>query len=243
MTPLPDDEDLADSYLLGLLDPEEQAATTLRYARDGAFAELVAAASRRFMPFDDTAAPVPLPAGAWTRLEERLRGQPDSQTVPASPLPGDRRSAVNLNRAPWRMGLGLVAGLLLAIGLVWPLLNGPPFDRPSAAIAVAVLLDPDGAPFALIEDFGGGEAAVTALAAYDVPAGKSLQAWTKWSEETGPVSLGVLDAFTSAPLGADGLPQPIAGQLYEITLEDAGGSATGRPTGPILGVGRASIPG
>jgi anti-sigma-K factor RskA len=52
----------------------------------------------------------------------------------------------------------------------------------------------------------------------------------------------VLDEFASGPVGADGLPEPVAGQLYEITLEDEGGSATGRPTGPILGVGRASIP-
>ena len=53
----------------------------------------------------------------------------------------------------------------------------------------------------------------------------------------------VLDRFEGARVGAVGLPQPVAGQLFEITLEAEGGSATGRPTGPILGVGRASIPG
>ena len=30
------------------------------------------------------------------------------------------------------------------------------------------------------------------------------------------------------------LPEPASGQLYEITLEPAPGSPTGRPTGPIL---------
>jgi anti-sigma-K factor RskA len=37
-------------------------------------------------------------------------------------------------------------------------------------------------------------------------------------------------------------PLPAGGQLYEITLEDAPRSATGRPTGPILVKGFATIP-
>ena len=243
MTPLSDDADLADRYLLGLLDPQEQTAAADRIARDRGFAALVAAAQRRFMPLDDTAAPIPLSSGAWGRLEARLTAHPVTLS-PAPPVPpAVRPPADNLNRAPWRTGAGLVAGLLLAVALVWSVWVNSPGDRRAGAIAVAVLLDPDGVPFAVIEDFGGGEAAVTALVAYVVPEGKSLQAWTKWSDETGPMSLGVLDAFTNAPLGADGLPRPVSGQLYEITLEDEGGSDTGRPTGPILGVGRASIPG
>lgn len=252
MTPLSADADLADRYLLGLLDPQEQTATAERIARDRGFAALVAAAQRRFMPLDDTAAPIPLSSGAWGRLEARLTAHPVtlSPAPPVPPVPpappvlhAARPPADNLNRAPWRTGAGLVAGLLLAVALVWSVWVNSPGDRRAGAIAVAVLLDPDGVPFAVIEDFGGGEAAVTALVAYVVPEGKSLQAWTKWSDETGPMSLGVLDAFTNAPLGADGLPRPVSGQLYEITLEDEGGSDTGRPTGPILGVGRASIPG
>jgi anti-sigma-K factor RskA len=37
------------------------------------------------------------------------------------------------------------------------------------------------------------------------------------------------------------LPMPIESQLYEITLEPATGSPTGRPTGPILYKGLATI--
>jgi anti-sigma-K factor RskA len=98
--------------------------------------------------------------------------------------------------------------------------------------AVAVLLDSGGTPFALVEDFGGGEVALTALVALEVPESGSLQVWTKWCEEVGPVSLGVLDAFAGAVMGADGLPDPVAGQLYEITLGAEGGSATSRPQAP-----------
>ena len=237
-----DDTLLADLYLLGLLDPSEFTAIELRMRRDRAFAALVAAAARRFAPLDESVDPIPLPSGAWERLEKHL-SEPVTKSVQSTPPGNTRISAVNLNRAPWRLVWGLAAALLLALGLSSLVLDKAPTGRPSDAIAVAVLLDPDGEPFALIEDFGGGKAAVTALAQYEVPDGRSLQAWTKWSEEAGPVSLGVLEVFTSAALGAEGIPQPIFGQLYEITLEQKGGSATGRPTGPILGVGRASIPG
>ncbi len=248
MTPAPDDDLAADLYVLSLLDEADRAEAERRMAREPGFAERVAAAARRFAALDDTASPVPLPPGAWERLEGRLaapverpadasgpgpESAPDSVSAPVSALP-----AANANRAPWRALLAVAAALLLALGLSWPLLRGA-----GDPAAVAVLLGPEGEPFALIEDFGDGEAAVTTLAAFEVPEGRSLQVWTKWSEEVGPVSLGVLDAFASAPVGADGLPQPTAGQLYEITLEAEGGSATGRPTGPILGLGRASIPG
>ncbi len=238
----PDDDLQADLYVLGLLHGAEQSEAERRMESDEAFAARVAAAAHRFAPLDDGAAPVPLPDGAWARLEERLTAPVEQQAL-ASPSRSAGGSAANLNRAPWRLALGLAAALLLTLGLAWPLLRGWPPGGPAGAAAVAVLLDPNGAPFALIEDFGNGEAAVTTLAPYEVPEGASLQAWTKWSEQVGPVSLGVLDEFTSAPLGADELPRPVAGQLYEITLEQEGGSATGRPTGPILGVGRASIPG
>ena len=73
---------------------------------------------------------------------------------------------------------------------------------------------------------------------------RSLTWWpcSRAHDRTTAVS-GVLDRFEGARVGADDLPKPVAGQLFEITLEAEGGSATGRPTGPILGVGRASIPG
>lgn len=233
----PGDDDLrADLYVMGLLDGADRAEAEGRMDRDPGFAARVAAASRRFAPLDDTAAPTPLPDGAWERLAARLSASAGRTAAKPVAAPGP---AANLPRAPWRAVLALAAALLLALGLGWPLLRGGAADP----VAVAVLLDPDGAPFALVEDFGGGAAAVTTLAAFDVPDGASLQVWTKWSEEVGPVSLGVLDAFVGARVGANGLPRPAAGQLYEITLEDEGGSATGRPTGPILGVGRASIPG
>ncbi len=58
----------------------------------------------------------------------------------------------------------------------------------------------------------------------------------------GPVSLGLVDGASSTRLDAPNLPRPKDAQLYEITLEPAGGSPTGRPTGPILAKGFAKLP-
>ena len=240
MTPGPDDDLQADLYVLGLLDAAEQADADRRIERGGAFANRVAAAAGRFAPLDDATPPLPLSEEAWTRLEARLSSStPAERPAPAQPPEAAPRSAANSARAPRAAILAVAAALLLTLGLAWALLLGSAREP----AAVAVLLDPQGAPFALVEDYGSGEAAVVALAGFEVPADRSLQVWTKWSEDVGPVSLGVLERFEGARVGAGDLPQPVAGQLFEITLEAEGGSATGRPTGPILGVGQASIPG
>jgi anti-sigma-K factor RskA len=69
-----------------------------------------------------------------------------------------------------------------------------------------------------------------------------MQVWTLQSLDMGPMSLGLLDGAHSATLRSPALPKPQDTQLYEITLEQAGGSPTGRPTGPILAKGFAKLP-
>jgi anti-sigma-K factor RskA len=116
-----------------------------------------------------------------------------------------------------------------------------PFGGGRDARAVAVLEGGDGQVVALVEDFGRGRVEVTPLAEVAVARTESLQVWTKWSEEVGPVSVGLLDGFARAAFDGD-LPAPVAGQLYEITREPRGGSPTGRPTGPVLALGLAAAP-
>jgi anti-sigma-K factor RskA len=62
------------------------------------------------------------------------------------------------------------------------------------------------------------------------------------SRERGPVSVGLMDRPRTLELQLGDLPRPSADQLFEITLEPAGGSPTGRPTGPILFKGNTAQP-
>lgn len=72
-----------------------------------------------------------------------------------------------------------------------------------------------------------------------VPAGKSLQFWTKPQGADRPTSLGLVDPGTRLELPVERSPGVGEQQLFELTLEPQGGSPTGLPTGPILFVGRS----
>ena len=72
-----------------------------------------------------------------------------------------------------------------------------------------------------------------------VPAEKSLQFWTKADDWSAPVSLGLVNPGEAIEVPVDRLPPLQPNQLFELTLEPAGGSPIGRPTGPIQFIGRA----
>jgi anti-sigma-K factor RskA len=221
---------LADEFVLGLLDPADHAAVEARIETDPALRAAVAASRDRFLALDMTARPADLAPDLWQRIEAGLGAQ-DAPVRAVAPA--------NDNAAPrWRLAAltGMAASLLLAVGLGWTLLTAP---EPKV---IAVLLDASGAPLALVEDYGNTSARITPLVDFDVPAGRTMQVWTLPSQEMGPVSLGLLASSRSTVLDGPDLPAPREEQLYEITIEPAGGSPTGRPTGPILVKGFAKAP-
>jgi anti-sigma-K factor RskA len=86
-----------------------------------------------------------------------------------------------------------------------------------------------------------GRAELKPLKGFEVPAGKAIEIWTLWDRAIGPRSIGLISTTRGAKLDLTKLPrQP--GQLFEMTLEPATGSPTGRPTGPILTKGNATVP-
>ncbi|MBP2233257.1 anti-sigma-K factor RskA [Azospirillum agricola] len=229
--------EIADEYVLGLLEPAVQAEVEAAMERDADLRVAVAASRERFLPLDTGLEPAPVAAELWARIEAAL---PSAQAVPgavpptAAPLPS---SNDNHPRA-WRATAlsALVASLLLAVGLTWSL------TRTTEPLVIAVLLDGTGEVQAVVEDFGNDTAKVRLLNAFTVPADKTIQVWTLPSREMGPVSLGLVPGSRSAVLDGPSLPKPRRDQLYELTLEQAGGSPTGRPTGPILAKGFAKPP-
>ncbi len=225
-------EAIADDYVLGLLDPAEQAAVEAEANRSAALRQAIGRAQDRFLPLDMTATPLPVPRDLWPRIEFNLASTAPSRERGPQPASNDNRLGF------WRRSAmaGLAASLLLAIGLGWSL------TRTVEPLVVAVLVNEAGEVQAVVEDFGSERAVVRLLTDVSLPADRSLQVWTLPSQDMGPVSLGLVDGASSTRLDAPNLPRPKDAQLYEITLEPAGGSPTGRPTGPILAKGFAKLP-
>lgn len=237
MTGLSDDiHDFATDYVLGLMPQGEAHLFEEIIARDPDLAAHVGDLRDRLLPLDLSAEPRDLSDGFVARTQAALEraDQPSTVEPVANVTPPE---PANIPRRPSGQMVGWVAaaavGIAVGFGAGWL----RPLPEPQV---VAVLLDAQGTPQAVVEDYGNDTAAVRFVADIDVPADRSLQVWTLPTPEIGATSLGVLDRTAPTRLSFDDLPGPTAQQLYEVTLEPAGGSPTGRPTGPIIGKGLAA---
>ncbi|MGU3496408.1 anti-sigma factor domain-containing protein [Xanthobacteraceae bacterium A53D] len=228
---------LAGEYVLGLLDGAERHRCEEHVARDPAFAALVEEWRLRFGELDTTAQAEPPSGDLWLRIADSIAQDRPVETVVPFVAPRQGRVRMWDSLPLWR-GVGMAAmaaTLVLAVGF------GMMARQASRTPAmVAVLLSDQGRPAAIVNAFHDGRTELVPLEALTAPEGKSLQVWTLWDRERGPVSVGLVNALRSLELDVTRLPQTAADQLFEVTLEPAGGSPTGRPTGPILMKGNAS---
>lgn len=226
---------LAGEYVLGLLDAAEVLAVERRMEGDAALRAAVAGWRDRLLELDDAAVPVRPSDGLWPRIARDLA----ADAAPPSRLrAGPARAGLWTSLGFWRGAAfaGMAASLLLAVFAGGLALQVQP--RP---VAVAVLQGDDATPGAIVEAFADGSVRLVPLRAIEVPPGRALQVWTLWDRARGPVPLGVMPRAEQRRLAeGEGLPRPVESQLYEITLEPASGSPTGRPTGPILYKGLAT---
>ncbi|TMV10660.1 anti-sigma factor [Arenibacterium halophilum] len=227
---------LIDEVVLGLADDADVARVEDMAARDPAIASRLERARARFAPLDDTADELALPDGFWSRVE----GDLDAGGIEAAPTSAEvvDLSAVRRAMTRWRgAALGsIAAAILLAMTLGWSVMTTA---EPSV---IAVLLNDNGEAIAVVEGRPDNTTLVTLLEQAQVPSERVMQVWTKPDEDGPPVSLGLLASGRSETLVIEGLPAPNPQQLYEITVEPAGGSPTNLPTGPILGKGLAKQP-
>lgn len=227
-----DDRALAAELVLRTLDPATARAAEARAAQDAAFGRLVEDWRRRLAPLDDTAAPETPGDALWPAIAAAIAG-------PSGVVPASRRSALSR----WWTSLAAMratavgaaaAAVLLAAGLGLALVA-----RPDTPRLIAVLVN-DGQAGAIVEAFADGRTILVPLTDMPVPVGKALEVWTLPDADTGPVSVGLMDRARTLELHLGRLPKPTTDQLFEITLEPDGGSPTGRPTGPVLFVGRTA---
>lgn len=222
----------AGEYVLGTLSAEDRATVAASLPQDAALRADVYAWQDRLLSLTAEVPAAEPAASTWTRVSLAL----DSRQPPP-------RKAAEA-RAPWWQGLrfwqglsavGVAASLLLTLRLLAPL---PAADGERY---VALLESPDEHHVAgwVVELQAGGALRLVPVGdTPPVPPGRALQFWTKPQGAAGPTSLGLVRAGQTVQMPVARLPAVGAQQLFEITLEPEAGSPIGKPTGPILFVGR-----
>ena len=229
---------LAAEFVSGLLDPAQRAEAERRVETDAAFAALVAQWRERLSDLDRTAPAMQPDPALWQRIEAGLG-------TPAAP---QREARPGLFSRLWNSvdGLRAATATSLASALVFAIVAGVALtyatrEAVRKPVYVAILVSDDNRqPGAVVNAFADGRVEMIQLTNINVPPGRALEIWTLWDRNVGPRSVGLIDRARTVQLNLDKLPPTGPDQLFEITLEPAGGSPIGRPTGPILYKGTTS---
>ncbi len=230
LTPLERDA-LSMEYVLGVIDAAGRARVEHLIADDPVLGSRVAHWQQFFTELDITAPLMAPSPELWHRIEYSLHEAPAPATVTtrASHPP----AGLWHNLALWR--IASFASILAVAGLLAVLL----LRTPSQPQMIAVLQTQDGKAGAVVESFSDGRVRLIPLQAIDVPQGRTLEIWTLRNQTEGLVSIGLLDRARTIKLDIGKTP-PGTGQFFAISLEPAGGSPTGKPTGPVLMKGTAA---
>jgi len=223
---LPRLDALAAQYVLGTL-PSRARMRLARIARtDTVVAGAIRAWEQRLAPLTEAAPPVTPSPRLWRVIALRLGLEP---VRAAAAGPWWSRLAF------WR-GFAL-ASFTVALALGVTMLTPKPeqADQP----IVVVLAGPDAKP-ELLATMSRGDRVVTVkiVGAAPVPADKSLELWML-PDGSPPRSLGVIPATGVGRLALPALPDVALARVpaLAVSLEQAGGSPTGAPQGPVLYTG------
>ncbi len=224
---------------LGLLDGAERNVALRRLVDEPAFAADVERWRDWLSALFAGWPAVEAPADVATRIEAALDAR-YAEPIPVVPA--------NDNDRRWRMlalGASIAACLLLALTTMLALRPAPapqripvPVAAPAPLIAAIAPTD-KGAPIAAAYDPSSGEVRIEGAVA--VPAGRSAEVWAIQGKAA-PRSLGVMPASAHARMivPANLRPAMAAETLLAISIEPAGGSPTGLPTGPVVAAGKLS---
>jgi anti-sigma-K factor RskA len=216
------------------------------------------------MPPAEAWTPPPLETQTWTTEPPEPAEEP---SVPlAAPQRAERADVIYLARRVrrWRrlaLTVGAIAALLAVYVAVWqvaPELIPPRLQPQGAGLLarhdaapapgrqqqdrlVAVLQQDPTAPAFLLTLDTQNRTLVMRRVSATPEAGRSYELWLISSRFSAPRSLGLVgnDEFTQHALPANYDADTLRGASYAVSLEPAGGSPSGVPTGPVLFTGKA----
>jgi anti-sigma-K factor RskA len=216
-------EQLAGAYVVGVLRGPARA----RFERSCAASQSLGAAVRRWedqlMPLHQDLAPATPSARVWEHIARRTRGQ----------APAGRR------RASWRWALIGALSLSVLVAVSIRLLH-PPYQ-----VVAAVGQDKQHPLWNISRSASSSTLAIHALQPVQSNPQRAYELWALSSNGKPPVSLGLLPRSGSIErqLSASQRAALVNALRLAVSLEPAGGSPTGSPTGPVLYVAELRQPG
>ena len=240
MTDGDDIDALAAEYVLGTLDAPERAAVAARRQRQPALNAAILRWEQRLSPLNDLVPPVEPSIRVWTAIEAQLNQAGLIPAGQASFVAGDS-NIIDLQRRlkVWRRAA--VAASALAASLVVTIGIRETLQATAPRSFVAVFQKDDALPsFLLSIDLNTRQLTIKPVSA-NTPEGKSYQLWIAAAPigepaATKPRSLGVLETrglTTKAALSSYD-KAVVENATFGVSLEPAGGSPTGQPTGPVF---------
>jgi anti-sigma-K factor RskA len=217
---------LAAEYVLGTQSRRVRARLARMIAEDEQLAERVTWWETQLESLADSVSPVPAPPWVWRRIENAL--QPSKE----------RKESWWGNVLVWRWSTALAGALALMLVLLPPPVPRPDVITPEGGV-VLVLMDDDSRTAWLVSR----KSAQDPIKAQplNLPVLTEQQAYELWllPPEAAPLSVGLLNDEQTTELTLDqqlgALLQPGLGMA--VSLEPAGGSPTGAPTGPVVFTG------
>ncbi|PBB90868.1 anti-sigma factor [Mesorhizobium sp. WSM3864] len=222
------DDLLAAEYVLGVLAADERQIASRRIDTEAGFARLVDAWDAHFAPIAAAYAAVEPPASVKAAIDRRLfASSVVNSTAPSTGLLG--------SLAFWR-GLAAAALAALVVFVALPLVN-PPLPQPETRLVASLAADNSNVKYLAVYDAARQEVGLSHVSG-ERGAGKDFELWMI-EGKTAPVSMGVIPAGQSARMAVTPAVQEklAQGAVLAVSLEPAGGSPTGQPTGPVVAAG------
>ena len=228
---------IAAEYVLGLLEGRALMEARGRVSADPEFAAAVGEWEARLAPMAHGFAEVAPPEHMWDRIESALEVRQGAGSSIVR-LQGRER----LWRG-WALGMTAVAAglaLVLALGVARPdpPRQAPPAEQRAPALFASLASDDGRAALAVAFEPERGTMVVAPARLRGAP-GHDHELWLIAREGAAPVSLGIVrgSAPRRMPIPA-ALRAPVAPDAtVALSVEPAGGSPTGSPTGPVIASG------
>ena len=214
---------LAAEYVLGTLSGRARSRFQLLLKYDAELRRHVSAWETRLMPLAELAPEITPPARVWRAIEARIQGR-------------QARAGFWGNLGWWR-GLAAVSTAFVIV-LATLLVTREPAEEPITT--VTVLADSKSQPAMVVSWPQAAprrqQLKIKMLAQPQLPPGRSFELWMLPGGQAAPVSLGVIsaDATQTLRLAAAASQMLDSIQGMAVSVEPAGGSPTGAPTGPVI---------